>query len=682
MDTEELLSGLTAAQRCAVVTEGAPLCILAGAGAGKTRVLTRRMAYRITTGLADADHTLALTFTRKAAGELAERLLTLGVRDRLTTGTFHGVAYAQLRQYWADRGQAAPELLDRKVRLLARLVVGRPHLADAPLRELAGEIEWAQASLIRPEDYAATVAAAQRRISVPADAMAALYARYQTEKQRRRLADFDDLLLHCADAMDHDPAFAAVQRWRWRHLFVDEFQDVTPLQHRLLSGWLADRTDLCVVGDANQAIYGWNGSDPSLLGTVATRWPSAEVVRLDDNHRCSPQVVAAAAAVLGRSGGELRSCRPDGPLPAVRCYPTDRAETIGVVSEMRQARAGGLTWSDLALLVRTNAQIAAFEAALRDARVPYRVAGARALMDHPDVQAELARLVTRPSTPIAMVVADLADRAAAAIPPGEADEPNSGSPTPAATALASLAGAARELQALDRQATAGGFVAWLGPATIGDRVDEPAGGDRVTVCTFHRAKGLEWRAVWVTGLEDGLVPIAHAATPAAEDEERRLLYVALTRAERDLHCSWAEQRTFGTRPVPRRPSRWLSALADGGPTNGPAPAPVPPRPVRDQLAAQRDRLAACRRPGSGRATGAAQPEPAVVDALRAWRAGAARAAGVPGHVLLHDATLAALAAARPLTPEQLLAVPGLGPVKVARYGAVLLDLVAEHLATA
>jgi len=289
-------------------------------------------------------------------------------------------------------------------------------------------------------------------------------------------------------------------------------------------------------------------------------------------------------------------------------------------------------------------------------------------------------------------LADLADLAglATAASPGEANEPDphSGSPGPAATALASLAGAARELQALDRQATAGGFVAWLGPATSGDRIDEPAGGDRVTVCTFHRAKGLEWRAVWVTGLEDGLVPIGHAVTPAAEDEERRLLYVALTRAERDLHCSWAEQRTFSTRPVPRRPSRWLSALAARDRTNGSAPAPAPApapaaaRPVRDHLAAQRDRLAACRRPGSGRATGAAQPEPAVVDALRAWRAGAARAAGVPAHVLLHDATLAALAAARPRTPEQLLAVPGLGPVKVARYGTVLLDLVAEHLATA
>ncbi len=560
VDLELLLSGLTGAQHHAVVTDSAPLCVLAGAGAGKTRVLTRRIAYRIATGRAEAGRVLALTFTRKAAGELGDRLRALGVRDRLTAGTFHGVAYGQLRQYWADRGEPAPALLDRKARLLGRLVGGRPHVTTAPLRDLAAEIEWAQARLITPDRYPEAAAAAGRRLPVPAGALAALYARYETEKQRRGLADFDDLLARCAAALERDPGFAAIARWRWRHLFVDEFQDVNPLQHRLLSAWLGDRTDLCVVGDPNQAIYGWNGADPELLSGLVVRWPQAEVVRLDDNHRCTPQVVAAAAAVLGHAGDALRSARADGPRPAVRSYPTDRDEAGAVAAEIRQARTRGVGWSEMAVLARINAQLTAFESAFRAAEVPYRVAGSRLLLDDPDIQAELAALAAlaaRDSRPFAMVVADLAASGRAGDHDGDgAGGQVSGGRRAAQVALASMA---RDFQALDPRPTIAGFLAWLSPATSRDRTDEP--GDLVTICTFHRAKGLEWQAVWVTGLEDGLVPMSHATTPEAEQEERRLLYVALTRAGSELRCSWAQQRTLGERLVPRRPSRWLQSIS-------------------------------------------------------------------------------------------------------------------------
>ena len=614
VDLEPLLSELTAAQHHAVVTDGAPLCILAGAGAGKTRVLTRRIAYRIATERAEAGRVLALTFTRKAAGELGDRLRTLGVHDRMTAGTFHGVAYAQLRRYWSDRGEPAPALLDSKARLLGRLVAGRPHVATAPLRDLAAEIEWAQARLVGPDGYPEAVAAAGRRPPVPAEALAALFARYETEKQRRGLADFDDLLVRCAGALERDPGFAAIARWRWRHVFVDEFQDVNPLQYRLLSAWLGACTDLCVVGDPNQAIYGWNGADPQLLSGLPARWPGAEVVRLDDNHRCTPQVVAAAAAVLGSPGTGLRSARADGPAPAVRAFATDHDEASGVAAEVRRAHDDqGLAWSQMAVLVRINAQLTAFESEFRAAQVPYRVARSRPLIDDPEVPAGLAAL----------------------------DAPTSGR----------------------------------------DRTDEP--GDTVTICTFHRAKGLEWQAVWVTGLEDGLVPISRAATAEAEQEERRLLYVALTRAGRELHCSWARQRTLGERPVPRQASRWLRAISSpsaGALDPGGAGEVVP---FREQMAAQRDRLAGCRRPGPfRRPPDGPEPDPEIVESLRCWRAAAARAAGVPAHVLFHDATLAAVAAARPASAEELLGVPGLGPLKVARYGPVLLDVLARHRASA
>ena len=277
-----LLEGLDTSQLAAVTSPGAPLCILAGAGSGKTRVLTRRIAWRIGQDDAHPGHVLALTFTRKAAGELSDRLRSLGVRDRVATGTFHAVAYAQLRRRWADRGVAEPAVLDRKVRLLARLG-SRLEATGAQPADIAGEIEWAKARLLRPEDYEQAVADGGHRPPAPAHVMADVYRRYEEEKRRRGLVDFDDLLLQCALAMEEDPSFAAAQRWRFRHLFVDEFQDVNPVQHRLLMAWLGDRHDLCVVGDPNQAIYAWTGADATTLVRFREWCGGGRVVRLDDN---------------------------------------------------------------------------------------------------------------------------------------------------------------------------------------------------------------------------------------------------------------------------------------------------------------------------------------------------------------------------------------------------------------
>jgi superfamily I DNA/RNA helicase len=610
---EELLVDLTPAQREAVASEAAPLIVVASAGAGKTRVLTRRIGYRVAGGTADPGHVLALTFTRKAAGEMQERLHRLGMREQIAAGTFHSVASAQLRRWWADRRRTPPTLLERKGRLLGTLVSARPALSSAPVSDLAGQIEWAKARMVTPERFAEVARTHGRAMpaGVPASEIAALYERYEHEKTRRGLVDFDDILAGCADAMERDPSFAAAQRWRWRHLFVDEFQDLNPLQFRLLMGWLGSSADFCAVGDPNQAIYGWNGADVGLLSRVSEQWPEASVVNLDDNHRCTPQIVRAAASVLGAGGIRLSSSATNGSEPTVRCYASDSAEAQGVALAVRRAHSDGRRWSDLAVLARTNAQLAPLRDALAAAGVPFWAPSAE------------------------------------------------------------LEGAEGELRSAAGRSSAG-----------------PGESDVVTLCSFHRAKGLEWESIWVVGLEAGLVPIARAATARATEEERRLLYVALTRAGRDLHCSWARTRTFGGRPVPREPSPWLDLISPSrlaGTSGDGQDVQAEVDFWRGRLRAQRQDLAghdrsAARRRGRANREAARwpEPDPEIVADLRSWRSQAARASGVPAYVILHDATISAVASLRPRDTDELVQVPGLGPVKVARYGPTLLAIVAKR----
>ena len=660
----DLLGGLTPAQLEAVTTDGQPLCILAGAGSGKTRVLTRRIAWRVSQGSALASHVLALTFTRRAADELSSRLAGLGVRDQVAAGTFHAIAYAQLRRRWADSGERPPALLDRKTRVLGRLLPARRSPSDPGPLEVAGEIEWAQARMVSPAGYADSVLAAGRKPPMPAAAVAAIYERYQQEKTRQHLVDFDDLLLECARAMETDPAFAATQRWRFRHLFVDEFQDVNPLQFRLLEAWRDTRDDLCVVGDPRQAIYSWNGADPQYLTDFAGRFSGATVVHLDENHRSSPQVVAVANAVLDGIGGHpLRAPGADGPLPTVTAYASDGEEARSVVRALRR-RGGPGRWSDLAVLARTHAQLVVFEDLLKTAGIPYRLRGASAFLDHPAVREAIAGLRRRPGAPLASSLPDLD---AAAIEAAEVGERGAD--------LDVLARQAREFLALDHGGSVGGFVAWL---TARLAREEPAlRGQTVDLATIHAAKGLEWPVVFVVGFEQGLLPIGHATTPEARAEERRLLYVAVTRAERELHFSWAERRTFGSGTMSRSPSPWLGDVEDAIAALEGAAVPDDDG-WRSGVAEGRARLRSSS--GGRRAPRAGErADPKVLQALRSWRASTALASGVPAFVVFHDTTLAAVAEARPRDRPSLLALPGMGPVKADRYGDALLAVVAASV---
>ncbi|CAN5621144.1 ATP-dependent DNA helicase UvrD2 [soil metagenome] len=563
MDPDRLLDGLNEAQRQAVTSSSAPLCVLAGAGSGKTRVLTRRLGHRVAVGDADPRHVLALTFTRRAAGELTHRLGLLGLRDRPAAGTFHAVALAQLRTHWSDGGRRPPNLLDRKSRLLGRMVPRRGRQLTVP--ELATEIEWAKARMIAPDAYVPAAERWDRRPPGGLDAVAVLYARYEQDKSRAGLIDFDDLLGECAHAIETDPRFAAAQRWRFRHLFVDEYQDVNPLQQRLLEAWRGPSTDLCVVGDPHQAIYAWNGADASFLGRFAERFPAAEIVALTDNYRSSPQILAAANAVL--DGGTERARRlhanlPPGPPPTVTAFEDDRAEARGVARAVRERHRPGRSWSAQAVLVRTNAQTALLEEALRHAGIPCRVRGGGTFLEHPAVRVELVQLRASRHT-FAVVLADLTESVAEleAPPPPAGDADDASAPEPVserAAALATLVRLAHEYAAADADPTPGGFLAWL-RATV--RTEGSTAGDAVELVTFHAAKGLEWSVVHLAGLEQGFAPMAHARTTEAVAEERRLFYVALTRAGQELHLTWARRRTFGARTAERRPSPYLDDVA-------------------------------------------------------------------------------------------------------------------------
>lgn len=675
MQVERLLDGLTPAQAAAVTSDAQPLCILAGAGSGKTRVLTRRIAYRALTATADPQHTVAVTFTRKAAGELRHRLGALGLRDGVAAGTFHSLALGQLRRWWSERGQAEPQILDRKVRIIAPLLGGRRLGPAVQPIDIASEIEWAKARGVSPSRYVDEAARAGRKPPIPAEAFAALFERYENEKKRRGLVDFDDLLWLAGTILEDDAQLAAATRWRFRHLFVDEFQDVNPVQYRLLRGWMGDRLDLCVVGDPNQAIYSWNGADPTLLTDFTQHYPGAQVVALADNFRSTPQILATANAVLadgfaGKAGGELIAHSPNGPLPIVTSFSSDADEARGLARAARNAHKPGRSWSSIAILVRTNAQSVPICEALADAGVPYRVRGDGGFLHQPEVRDAIASLRRLPhQTPIRSAVTDLDEL----IAEGEGTDERRAN-------LEELVRLAGEYDAIEPGGSTSGFLAWLNTTVKSESPD--TAGDAVEVVTFHRAKGLEWPVVFIAGLERGLVPIGHAATPAAEAEERRLLYVALTRAQETLRCTWAERRSFGAKAIPRSPSPYLEpiemtiALLQQG---------VAPSDLRAKIAAERDRLASlastrrARSATSSKVAGA-NADPDVLSALKSWRSETARAAGMPAYVIFHDTTLAALAESMPRNERELLRVPGVGPVKIDRYGDAILRVLAETAA--
>ena len=695
-DNADLLKGLNAAQAEAVALDASHLRILAGAGSGKTRVLTHRIAFHSHGGTIDPRSVLAVTFTRKAAQELRTRLSHLGLRDAITAGTFHAIAFAQLRSRWAERGIRPPELLERKAAFVGRLIRSRD--LSKTLDTIA-EIEWAAARNISPDAYAQ--AAAQQRRDTPMGAyttMAQVLSDYAAAKTKRRVIDFDDVLRLAARDLRSDPTYAEARRWRHRHLFVDEFQDVNPLQFDLLRAWLGPESTLCVVGDPNQAIYAWNGADSTFLNGFERWFDSAQTVRLSENYRSSPQILAVANQLLehGQMGASaLRANRPDGDVPTVVAHANDHDEGVAIARAIRDARTPGSRWASHAVLVRTHAQTASIAEALTAAGIAHRASMGADFLRQPEISQALTDL--RRSISVEAFVADL-DRHLGLQAPGaeddqaaDEDEPGerfdfdgtpipSSDPTPSVPAteqlsarrvanLTELSRLAHDYLMLDGLSTPAGFVDWL-TVSVGGDATTPSG-DGVDIVTFHAAKGLEWPSVHIAGCETGLTPIHHASSPESIAEERRLFYVAITRAERSLTFHWCKSRTFGPKTVRRERSEYIDSVET----------------IMDFLNGV-ERVVPRRKSsvGSVPKPKALRPEPnsaasaELLAALKKWRLGAARAADVPAFVVFADRVLIDIANARPRSTAELLNISGIGSTKADRFGAALLAIVAEHAA--
>lgn len=532
--------------------------IEAGPGSGKTRVLTRRIAYRDARGDASARHTVALTFTRRAAGELHRRLAALGVGEA-RAGTVHAFARALLERWWADQGKPLRPMVAQPRRLLAEAIAASgSQVAPAVL---ATEVEWAAARGVAPADYAEVAAAAGRDPGVDLEVVGAACVAYGRLKRRRGVMDVTDLLVEAAAALE-DPELAAAASWRFRHLLVDEAQDLNRAQWLVIRAVLGTGEDLCLVGDAGQAIYGWNGADARYLAQFERAFPGASRIRITRNYRSVPSVIRAAEQVLGT---EARTCpvREDRERSVtVTCYDSAEAEARAVVWQVRRAHAEGVGYSQMAVLGRTHEVLSPVTRALRASRVPLRTG--QNLLDQPLVAEALRRLgASRPTLPAAGCVSELraiVDDMVAVGP--ELSEAHQGAEDHLAQLLALLVEWSEDVP----HGTLRYLGDWLASAVRGRGGELTTEGPAVDVATFHRAKGLEWRTVFVVGVEDGLVPLAYGPDRAGRAaEERRLFSVALSRAEDAVHCSWAARRHVAGSQRERAPSAFLDLVTDSAP---------------------------------------------------------------------------------------------------------------------
>jgi DNA helicase II / ATP-dependent DNA helicase PcrA len=680
---EAVLASLDPEQREVAVASRGPVCVLAGAGTGKTRAVAHRIAYAVATGVVDPGRVLAVTFTTRAAGELRGRLRQLGSSavpaagmERVQALTFHAAALRQLTHFWPSTvGGPAPRVLDSKISLVSeaarrlRLSAGLPELRDA-----AAEIEWAKVSQVRPDDYPEASSKSARTGPFTPVVLARVYAGYEELRRERHLVDFESVLELTAAILADNPLAAASVRARYSYFVVDEYQDVNPLQKLLLDAWLGDCDDVCVVGDPRQTIYSFTGATPAFLTGFAVEFPAATVIRLVRNYRSTPQVVALANRVSGVTGGSRRSGlagrltrtrqetalvaqRAAGPEPEFDEFDDEPAEAQSVARRAAALIEAGLPASEIAVLLRTNAQTPAYEQALGEAGVAFQVRGAERFFDRAEVRQAVGLI-----------------RAAARSASAQDDPAGQVRPILSGTGLTpggpAGRGKARErwesLEALAQLAD--GFFAASPQASLADlaaelvhrsAIGQAPALDGVTLGSLHAAKGLEWDAVFLPGLTDGTLPIIYAKTDEAIEEERRLLYVGVTRARLRLYLSWALARSAGGRRT-RQPSRFL---------DGVRPAARPARPGQ-----RRSGLAAPERPSG-------QPGSPLFLRLREWRRGIAKEQGVPAYVVFSDATLAVIADRRPASTAELAGIPGVGQVKLDRYGAAVLALCAGSAQT-
>jgi DNA helicase-2/ATP-dependent DNA helicase PcrA len=622
VDDPGILDGLNPEQRRAAEAVRGPVCILAGAGSGKTTTITRRIAWQVASGALRSDEILAVTFTDKAATEMRTRLCRLGV-DGVEARTFHSAALAQLRR---AKGEAPGRILASKALLLRQ--IGNtlpPPFRFRPAGDLATEVEWAKNRRLTPQTY-------RNRLNtheppIPVDLMATVFREYERRKAASGLIDFEDLLELAIRLYEEDEWALAALRERYAAFTVDEYQDVNLLQQTLLELWLGPRDDLCAVGDDYQSIYGFTGASPEWLLGLAARFPQATVVRLEDNYRSSPQVLSLANRLVPKLGGaekRLRTTRPDGPEPELRAFSSPGDEGAFVLERVRALRAGGVPYEEMAVLMRLNARSVDFEELFADADIPFQGA---ALLSRDGARQLLKGLRGAGFGSLAQEVRRVAGQQGLVEPLpdglGERELVRQAD-------LARLCKLAEEYD--DGSHTVEQWVEWLRA-----RFDHGAQGG-VHLLTLHRAKGLEFDAVFLPRVEEKELPCKPALRSSEQlAEERRLLYVGITRARKYLALTWAG-----------KPSRFLLEL-------GVQAAPPP----------------------AARKVRAAEPDDPTYEALKRWRLQRAKSDEIPAYVVFHNSTLAEIAARRPKTIAELSSVPGVGPTKLERYGRDVLDALAS-----
>jgi ATP-dependent DNA helicase UvrD/PcrA len=607
VERDRIFAGLNAEQRQAVETVRGPVCILAGAGSGKTTTITRRIANQVATVTFDRHELLAVTFTDKAATEMRERLAALGV-DGVTARTFHSAALGQLRSFGFDPGKILPSKA-----LLLRQIGNTlpPPYKFRPAGDLATEVEWAKNRRLTPDTYLAGLD--EHAPPIPPDLMLRVFRRYEQQKADRDCVDFEDLLELAIRLFDEEPDVLARLRERYCAFTVDEYQDVNLLQQTLLDRWLGDRGELCAVGDDYQSIYAFTGATAEYLLALPRRFPDATVVRLEANYRSSPQVLALANRIVPALGGAekvLRPTCPVGPEPTARSFDERSAESEFVLERVQAFRAEGVPCEEIAILCRTNARLADFEEPFHEAKIPFQGAS---LLGREAARRLLARLRKVTSTDVAILMRAYAEEA------GWLEQPPEKLGEREVVRQADLARLVRLAEEFDDGLrSARDFV-----LDLEERFGTGGGARRgVHLLTLHGAKGLEFEAVFIPRVEERELPIRQAKKPDEIGEERRLLYVGMTRAKRHLALTWSG-----------KPSRFLAEL--GLETKAPRPA---------------------------------EPDDPLYAALKRWRLERATADDLPAYVVFHNSTLAEIAGRRPRDLSELGAVPGVGPTKLERYG--------------
>jgi DNA helicase-2/ATP-dependent DNA helicase PcrA len=531
---EEILAALDEDQKAVALATRGPVCVIAGAGTGKTRAITHRIAYAAAIGTMDPAKVLALTFTAKAAGEMRVRLRTLGV-PTVAARTIHAAALKQLLYFWPSVfGGKTPDLITAKSGFLSE-AINRAGLSESIrvtnrelMRDIASEIEWAKVSQIGPEDFVAEIEKRVQKPRASAEQLAKIYSAYESVKKQELAIDFEDVLLLTTAMVEEERDVRERVQDQYRYFTIDEYQDISPIQQRLINAWLGSRQDICVVGDPAQTIYSFAGATPVFLNTFTQRFPEAEIIRLSTGYRSTPEIIFAANALLRHAsmGQELVATNEHGDKPAVTGYSDESSEIAGVLKEITELLAGGTPAQEISILARTNNQLGGIERAMNKLGLPYQVRNTEKFFERQDVRDFLKQV--RQASVLPTEGSTWIDELRTIAQPFLTGESIDG--------IAALLHLARELESDENFAprTLRGYL-----REVEDRVQQnnPPTMPVVTLATLHAAKGLEWERVFMVGASEGILPLQIDATEAVINEERRLFYVGMTRAKQDLHIS-------------------------------------------------------------------------------------------------------------------------------------------------